>query len=139
MPETKPLIKTNTTASKVLSRSSSGLDFIITGSIMLVFFLCPLFFTGLAAQGIGFEKMVLFYFLVLIGVVAWVTKGVITGELKLKRTPLDIPILAALVIFAISTVLSVSTKDSLIGAYGSTAKSFSALVIFALFYLIFLH
>ncbi|MCK5212055.1 hypothetical protein KAJ89_05115 [Candidatus Parcubacteria bacterium] len=134
MPETKPLTKTNTANSKILSRSSSGLDFIITGAIMLVFFLCPLFFTGLVAQGIGFEKMVLFYFLVLIGVVAWVTKGVITGELKLKRTPLDIPILAALVIFAISTVLSVSTKDSLIGAYGSAAKSFSALVVFALFY-----
>ncbi len=136
MAETKPLTKTSTAAgaNKAMSRSSSGLDFIIVGAIMLVFFLCPLFFTGLAAQGIGFEKLILFYFLVLIGVVAWVTKGVIMGELKLKRTPLDIPILATLVIFAISTILSVSAKDSLIGAYGSAAKSLSALFIFALFY-----
>ena len=134
MPETKPLTKTNLPTSKVVSKSSNGLDIIIVGAIMLIFFLCPLFFTGLAAQGIGFEKLILFYFLVLIGVVAWVTKGVIMGELKLKRTPLDIPILATLVIFAISTILSVSAKDSLIGAYGSAAKSLSALFVFALFY-----
>lgn len=114
--------------------STKGLDFIITGSIALVFFLCPLFFTGLVAQGIGFEKMILFYFLVLLGTVAWVTKGVIQGELNLKRTPLDLPILSILVIFAISTVLSVSSKDSLIGAYGSSAKSLVAVLVLALFY-----
>ncbi len=134
MPESKPTAKNNGLASNVVKKSTGGLDIIIAGAIMLVFFLCPIFFTGLVAQGIGFEKMILFYFLVLLGVVAWVTKGVIQGELSLKRTPLDIPILATLVIFAVSTILSVSAKDSLIGAYGSSAKSFAALFVFALFY-----
>lgn len=114
--------------------STRGLDLIITGSILLIFFLAPLFFTGLAAQGIGFEKIILFYFLVLIGVVAWVTKGVIVGELNLKRTPLDIPILATLAVFLVSTLLSVSAKDSLIGTYGGSAKSFVALLSYVLFY-----
>ena len=66
--------------------SAKSLDIIISVSIYLVFLLCPLFFTGLIAQGLGFEKMILFYFLVLSGIVAWVTKGVLTGDLKLKRT-----------------------------------------------------
>ena len=116
------------------SVSTKGLDFIITGSIVLVFFLCPIFFTGLAAQGMGFEKMILFYFLVLLGIVAWVTKGVIAGELNLKRTPLDLPIIIGLVIFLTSTFFSISSKDSLIGAYGGSAKSLVALIILSLFY-----
>ena len=114
--------------------STRGLDAIIVGAIALIFFLSPIFFTGLVAQGIGFEKMVLFYFLVLIGIVSWVTKGVIMGELNIKRTPLDIPIIATLAIFTASTILSVSVKDSLIGSYGSCAKGLVAVYVFALFY-----
>lgn len=110
------------------------LDFIIAASIFLVFFLCPLFFTGLVAQGLGFEKMILFYFLVLLGVVAWVTKAVILGELNIKRTPLDWPIVALLAVFITSTVLSISPKDSLIGTYGNSAKSLASIIVFILFY-----
>lgn len=110
------------------------LDFTIALCITLIFFLCPLFFTGITAQNIGFEKFLLFYFLVLLGTVSWVTKGVIMGELNFKRTPLDWPIVATLVIFIVSTVLSVSQKDSLIGAYGSAGKSLAAAITFALFY-----
>lgn len=119
--------------------STKGLDFIITSVIFLVFALVPVFFTGLAAQGIGFEKMILFYFLVLIGVVSWVTKGVIIGELKLKRTPLDLPILVFLIVATISTFLSIDTMDSFIGSYGQTAKSLSAFFIFALFYYLLIN
>jgi len=121
---------------KVVVKDSSikGLDFIIVGAIALIFFLCPLFFTNLVAQGIGFEKMILFYFLVLVGIVAWVTKGVVQGELTLKRTPLDWPIALLLVITGLSTFFSVSIKDSLIGSYGNPAKGFAAVIIYILFY-----
>lgn len=126
-------------AGAINKMSSKGLDVIIFGAILLIFFLAPLFFTGLAGQGIGFEKLIMFYFLVLIGVVAWVTKGVILGELNLKRTPLDVPLLFTLAVFAVSTFLSVSTKDSLIGNYGSSAKGLVALVVFVLFYYLFVN
>lgn len=111
-----------------------GFDYVITGVIFLVFLLCPLFFTGLTSQGLGFEKMVLFYFLVLLGTVAWVSKGVIMGELEFKRTPLDWPIVGLLVVFIVSTVLSVSQKDSLIGSFGSPTKGLVGLLAFILFY-----
>ena len=114
--------------------SIKGLDYIIVGSIFLIFFLCPLFFTGMTAQGIGFEKMILFYFLVLLGTVAWVTKGVVQGELDIKRTPLDIPLIIFLIIYGISAGFSISVKDSLVGPYGNSAKGLIALIIFALFY-----
>lgn len=120
--------------SKHQATTTRGLDFVIIGSIFLVFLLCPLFFTGLVAQNIGFEKITLFYFLTLLGAVAWVTKAVIMGELNIKRTPLDWPIVGLLAVFVISTVLSVSQKDSLIGSYGNSVKSLGAVIIFILFY-----
>lgn len=114
--------------------SVKSLDFIIVGALALIFLLCPLFFTGLIAQGAGFEKMILFYFLVLLGTVAWVTKGVVSGELSFKRTPLDWPVVGLLAVFIVSTILSVNQKDSLIGSYGNSTKCLAAVVIFALFY-----
>ncbi len=110
------------------------LDAIIFSVICLAFFLTPIFFTGLTAQGLGFEKMVLLFVLILLGVVAWVTKGVVAGELPLKRTPLDLPILALLATYIISTALSISRKDSILGYYGSSSKGLVAFVIFVLFY-----
>lgn len=114
--------------------STKGLDIVIVTVLSLIFFLCPIFFTGMVAQGLGFEKLMLFYFLVLIGVVAWVTKGLLMGELSIKRTPLDIPIVGAVIVFIVSTILSVSTKDSLIGSYGNSAKGLVAILVFVLFY-----
>ncbi|MBI4779607.1 hypothetical protein HY797_04110 [Candidatus Falkowbacteria bacterium] len=123
---------------KIISKhqiaTTRGLDIVIIGAVFLVFFLCPLFFTGLVAQNMGFEKMTLFYFLVLLGAVAWVTKAVIVGELNIKRTPLDWPIAAFLIVFIASTVLSISQKDSLLGTYGNPAKSLAAVIVFILFY-----
>ncbi len=123
---------------KVISKqqaiTTKGLDFVIIGAIFLVFFLCPLFFTGLVAQNMGFEKMTLFYFLALLATVAWVTKAVIVGELNIKRTPLDWPIVAMLGVFIVSTILSISQKDSLIGTYGNPTRSLAAVIIFVLFY-----
>jgi len=123
---------------KIISKhqitTTKSLDFIIVGAIFLVFFLCPLFFTGLVAQNIGFEKIMLFYFLVLLGTVAWITKAVVVGELNIKKTPLDWPIIGLLVVFITSTILSISQKDSLLGAYGNQSRSLIALLIFVLFY-----
>ncbi len=114
--------------------STKSLDIVILSVLILIYFLLPVFFTGLVAQGIGFEKMIVFYFLVLLGLVAWVTKGVIAGELRLKRTPLDLPILVIVVVYFVSTLLSVNTNDSIFGAYGSSAKGFAALLVFVVFY-----
>ncbi len=115
-------------------KTSTVLDFIILACLSLIFFTIPLFFTGMVAQGWGFEKMILFYFLVLIALVAWVTKGVVEGSLKIKRTPLDIPIFITLMLFLFSTFLSVNKQDSLLGSYGSSSKGLVATFIFILFY-----
>jgi len=55
------------------------LDATITASLILIFFGIPIFFTGFSLQGIVFEKQLYFYFLILLALVAWVSKGVIVG------------------------------------------------------------
>lgn len=110
------------------------LDFVIISSLFLIFFLSPLFFTGTTAQGIGFEKTLLFYFLVLLGVVAWISKGIVGGEISLKKTPLDLPLAAFFVILVVSTFRSINQQDSLMGYYGNPAKGLVAAIAFILFY-----
>lgn len=121
------------------AKTAKGLDYAIAGVLGLIFFLCPVFFTGFAAQGFGLEKMMIFYLLVLLGTVVWVTKGVITGDLELKRTPLDLPIAVLLAVYIVSTIFSVDQKDSLIGSYGNTAKSLAAVITFILFFYFLLN
>src|SRR3990167_494620 len=94
-------------------------DWLITVSLALIFLLVPAFFTGLVAQGFIFEKAVLFYLLVLVGLVAWATKGIALGELKIVRTPLDLPLLGLGIVLLFSSFLSVDMLASLVGSFGS--------------------
>ncbi len=115
-------------------------DAVITASLFFVFFGLPLFFIGLSYQGIVFEKQIYFYFWLLLALVAWVAKGVITGELKIRRTPLDIPILIFWFIYIFSTIFSVDRWHSFWGFFGDPSRgmmSITALIIS--YYLIFSH
>ena len=62
MEEAKSTMKISLKGEGGKKASTRGLDIIIVGAIALIFFLSPIFFTGLVSQGIGFEKMMLFYF-----------------------------------------------------------------------------
>ncbi len=94
------------------------LDKIIGLSIFMLFFGIPLFFTSLSAQGIVFEKQMYFYFWILLGIVTWVTKGVIVGEIKIKRTPLDFPLLGLWLAYILATAFSVNRWRSFWGGFG---------------------
>jgi len=68
-------------------------DFLITFSLGALFFGLPLFFSGVTFQGLAFDKQMYFYFWIILALVFWVIKGIILGEMKIRRTPLDIPII----------------------------------------------
>lgn len=134
----------STLKSKTRLSGNSGategiLDKIIFGSLISIFTICPLFFTGLSVQGIGFEKMILFSLLVLVGTIACIAKGIKDGEFRFKRTVLDLPIIGLIIVAIVSTIFSESIKDSLVGPYGSFQKSFAALIIFILFYYLLIN
>lgn len=107
---------------------------IITVALVAIALGAPLFFTGLTFQGIAFEKQMYFYFWLLLALVAWASKGIASGELKFRRTPLDIPIAIFLVVMCISTAFSIDKWHSLWGFFGDPSRGLLSMFAFALFY-----
>lgn len=107
---------------------TSVFDKIIYVSLFMLFAGVPLFFTGLSFQGVVFEKQIYFYFWVLIALVSWAAKGSVTGEMKIKRTPLDIPIALFLVTYIVSTFLSVDRWHSFWGFFGDPSRGFMTII-----------
>jgi tetratricopeptide (TPR) repeat protein len=99
-------------------------DRIINISLFMLFFGFPLFFTGLTFQGIVFEKQIYFYIWLILGLVAWAAKGVTTGEMKIRRTPLDLPILGFWLAYMLATIFSVDRWHSFWGAFGDPSRGF---------------
>lgn len=116
------------------AKTAKAFDLIITGVLVALFFGTPIFFTGLTFQGIAFEKQIFFYLCLLIGLVAWVSKGVMTGEMRVRRTPLDIPIVLFWLFSIVATVLSVDRWHSFWGFFGDPSRGFIAITALVLAY-----
>lgn len=116
------------------SRTAKVFDGIITVVLFALMFGMPVFFTGMTFQGISFEKQIYFYFCLLIGLVAWVSKGVMTGEMKIRRTPLDIPIILFWLFSIVTTVFSVDRWHSFWGFFGDPSRGFLSITALVLVY-----
>lgn len=131
-PEVAPRPSADGLQSKV--RTSKVFDFVISTVLALLFFGVPVFFTGLTFQGIAFEKQIFFYFCLLIGLVAWVSKGVMLGEMRIRRTPLDVPVILFWMFSVVVTVFSVDRWHSFWGFFGDPSRGFISLTALVLAY-----
>ena len=121
-------------------QSGKIFDSFISLSLFALFFGLPIFFTGATFQGIAFEKQIYFYFWLLVGIVSWASKGVITGEMHIRRTPVDIFIVLFLAVYALSAFLSVDRWHSFWGFFGDPSRGVVSLTALALgYYLIMSH
>lgn len=122
------------------SKTAGAFEGIISVALVALFFGLPLFFTGMTFQGIAFEKQIYFYFWLLIGTVAWASKAVIVGEMRIRRTPLDIPILLFWLFYVLTAFFSVDRWHSFWGFFGDPSRgviSVTALVL--AYYLLLSH
>ncbi len=120
--------------------TSKFFDLLITVSLTALFVGLPIFFTGMTFQGIAFEKQLYFYFWILVGLVSWVSKGVLLGEMRIRRTPLDIPIVLFVAAYGASAVFSVDRWHSFWGSFGDPSRGFLSIAALALaFYLLVSH
>jgi len=145
---TSPLNGVENISSKRLSDSDSGktsktavlFETVISVSLVALFFGLPLFFTGMTFQGIAFEKQMYFYMWLLVGVVAWVSKGVTTGEMRIRRTPLDIPVILFWLFYTVTALFSVDRWHSFWGFFGDPSRGVLSMTALLLaFYLILSH
>lgn len=113
-------------------------DFIIGASLFMVFFGLPLFFTGITFQGVAFEKQMYFFFWTLLALVVWAIKGVIAGEMKIKRTPLDIPIVAFLAVYVLSVIFSKDHWHSFWGLFGDPSRGLANVIMIVIAYYVIL-
>lgn len=108
---------------------------IIKISIYLLVFLVPLFFLSFSFEAFEFNKQYLLFFLVSLGLFTWLAKMVlIDKEIRFKRTPLDIPVLAFLFIAILSAVFSVDKVSSLLGFYGRFSDGLIGLISLVMMY-----
>jgi tetratricopeptide (TPR) repeat protein len=92
-------------------------DKIIRGTLILLVIIVPLFFWLPLYSTFDLAKLTIMYALSLIILGMWLIKAIAAKEIKLCRTPLDIPILAFLLINILTTLTSVSPCISLFGFY----------------------
>jgi len=120
------------------SRFILGLfDKVIGLSVFMIAIGIPLYFTSMSFQGIVFEKQLYFYFWLLLALVSWAAKGVITEEMIIKRTPLDIPIIGFWAACLLSVFFSVDRWHSFWGAFGDPSRGFMSITgVIILYYLI---
>lgn len=101
----------------------SWTEMIIEGIISLSFILIFLALPNFASkhyqlQGIEFGKQISFYLFLLIALFFWLIGCAIKGKIKIRRTPLDIPIIIFWFSFFLSTIFSVDRWHSFWGFFG---------------------
>lgn len=109
-------------------------DGVVFISIWALFFGTPLFFLNVTFQGLLFEKQMYFYFWLLIGIIAWIIKGVTEGALSIRKTPFDIPILFLWAMTGGAMIFSVDVWRSFLGFFGDPTQGFLAATAFVLAY-----
>jgi len=133
---------TNTTIHKQKPRGffvklARYIDFLLKAIIYITVFALPLVFSPGTFDAISLPKQSFLAIMVLLGLILWLLKMLVSKDFNLHRTPLDIPILIFGAIYLIATLVSVSPATSVLGFYGRLDGSFlSVLYLIILYYLI---
>jgi len=122
-----------------MSKASHFLDKLINICIYGVFFLIPIFFLPITPDAVEFNKQFLFFLLVIVGLVAWVGKGIAEKKLLIRRTPLDVPLLLITLTLLVASIISKNKHISFWGDYASPANSLISFVFYILFYFLVLN
>lgn len=103
-------------------------------SIYLSVFLLPLWFLPWTASSLDFNKQALFLVLVFTAIVCWLIKTLLSGKLELNLTLLNIPVIILILVYAASTIFSLSRYGSFWGFPLDVSSGFLTLIGFALLY-----
>ncbi|MCK5044444.1 tetratricopeptide repeat protein [Candidatus Parcubacteria bacterium] len=110
-------------------------DKVIKSSLCLLVFLLPIFWLPFSFEIFEFNKQYLLFFLSSLAFLAWIGKMVLADkEIRIKKTPLNIPVLVFLFIAVLSAVFSADKTSSLLGFYGRFSDGLIGLLSFGMLF-----
>ena len=112
---------------------------IIKFSFYLLFFLVPLILTPWNYELFEFNKMLLVYFLTIIIAAAWLIKMINEGEIRIQRTPLDLPILLFFIFNFLSFIFSIDPHVSFWGYYSRFNGGLLSTICYIILYYVFVN
>lgn len=113
------------------------LNIIIKYSVYLLVFLLPLFFSPFSFEAFEFNKQYLLIFLVSLAFLAWIFRMIVYGrEIRLRRTPIDVPVLLFLFVTTLGVFFSVDTFSSILGSYGRFSDGLLGILSLGMLYFI---
>ena len=120
---------------RAMENVSRAADRIIRTGFGLLFILVPLILTPWNYELFEYNKMMVTYGLTAIILGAWAINMIVKGEIRIKRTPLDIPIFLFVLSQLISTLFSMDPHVSWFGYYSRfNGGMFSVITYVALYY-----
>ena len=102
--------------------------------LFLAVFLIPVFYLPFTDEKLELNKYFLLYFLVFVSLLCWLGRSILKKNFEIKRTPLDIPLLAIWVLYFLASLLSQDKFLSFFGDFSFLGLSFFGLTVFLLFY-----
>ncbi|MCX6746406.1 MAG: tetratricopeptide repeat protein [Candidatus Parcubacteria bacterium] len=97
-------------------------------------FLLPLFFIPISGNFLEYSKVLLFYALVILGLLGWLLKVFLTKKINLQARFLDIPLILFLLVCFLASFFSVDRYQSFLGLNFNLSASFVTIVFFVIFY-----
>lgn len=122
-----------------MSKATRFLDKLILLCIYGVVFLIPIFFLPITPDAVELNKQFLLYFLVIVGLIAWVAKGIAEKKLIIRRTSLDIPLVLVVFTLLVSSIVSKNRHLSFWGDYTVASNTFVSFAFYILFYFLVLN
>lgn len=87
--------------------------------LYIIAVLLPSFFLPITSEWLEWNKHYLLGILVVVSLLAWLARGLITKKLTILRSPLDFPLLAWWVVVLVSSILA---KDRIVAFFGPTTN-----------------
>lgn len=84
---------------------------VITGIYLLLF---PVLVSSLTTDAYLIPKQAAIAFVVISGLVIMAARGILTGNVRLRRTPFDLPLILLIVAALLSSIFAINKFDSLI-------------------------
>lgn len=90
-----------------------------TGLLFLwgcTFLLFPVFYTTYTTDAVISPKVLLLAGVVFVSLLAWGALMLLTGQVRIKRTPLDVPVILFTVAVVLSSIFAINRADSLVAS-----------------------